>query len=83
MSTDMVKTIFTYIIALVVILGGGVLLIVPTQLEPSELLPFLTGTIGLVLGYVFSERTNASAVSNLPTVTHSEGPPSTTRIDPA
>ena len=60
------------------------LLVIPTRLAASELLPFLTGAIGVVLGYVFGERSASSAVGNQPTViSTNSGPPATqTRIDP-
>ena len=80
----MVRTIFTYFIALVVIVGGGVLVVIPTQLEADTLVPFLTGAIGIVLGFVFGERSASSATNNQPTVTTtSAGPPATTtKVDP-
>ena len=68
MSNDTIRTIFTYVTALIVIVGGGALVIIPTQLDPETLLPFLTGAIGTVLGYVFGERTASSAIANQPTV---------------
>lgn len=83
MSHDTIRTVFTYVTALVVIVGGGVLIIIPTQLDPNTLLPFLTGAIGTVLGYVFGERTASSAVANQPTVTTSAGPPQTTTVAPS
>ena len=83
MTNDTLRTFFTYLIALVIIVGGGLLLIIPTQLTPSELLPFLTGVIGVVIGYVFGERTASSAVANQPTVTTTAGPPPTTTITPS
>ena len=83
MNNDTIRTIFTYVTALVVIVGGGILVVVPTQLDPNSLLPFLTGAIGTVLGYVFGERTASSAVANQPTVTTSAGPPQVTTITPA
>jgi hypothetical protein len=79
MSPDTVKTTFTYVIALVVIVGGGVLLVVPTQLDPAVLLPFLTGVIGTVLGYVFGERTATTAATNAGTTVVAE-PPSTVTV---
>lgn len=63
MSTELVRTVFTYVIALVVILGSGTLLVVRTQVDSSQLLPFVTGVSGVVLGYVFSDR-SASASSS-------------------
>ena len=41
MSENMVRTVFTYLIALVVIVGGGVLVVIPTQLEADTLVPFM------------------------------------------
>ena len=82
MTTDLARTILTYLIALVVIIGGGLLLVIPTQLDSNALLPFLTGAIGTVLGYVFGERTASSAVSNQPTVTTSAGPPPSVTVSP-
>lgn len=83
MSNDTIRTVFTYVTALVVIVGGGALLVIPTQLEPDQLLPFLTGAIGIVLGYVFGERSAASAAANQPTVTTTPGPPPTTTVSPS
>lgn len=83
MNNDTIRTVFTYVTALVVIVGGGALIVIPTQLEPNSLLPFLTGAIGTVLGFVFGERTAASAIANQPTVTTSAGPPPTTTITPS
>jgi hypothetical protein len=82
MSADTLRTVFTYLIALVVIVGGGALLIIPTQLEADTLLPFLTGAIGTTLGYVFGERATASATSNQPTTTYTAGPPATFQVAP-
>ena len=83
MSPETIKTTATYLIALVVIGGGGVLLVVPSQVPSNELLPFLTGIVGTVIGYVFSERSATSAIANQPTITTSAGPPPTTTVTPA
>ena len=80
---ELFRTLFTYLIALVVIVGGGVLLVVPTQLDADTLLPFLTGAVGTTLGYVFGERTSASASANVPTITTTSGPPPTTTVSAA
>jgi hypothetical protein len=79
MSENMVRTVFTYLIAMVVIVGGGVLVVIPTQLEADTLVPFLTGAIGIVLGFVFGERSASSASSNMPTIT-TNSPPVTTVV---
>jgi hypothetical protein len=83
MNNDTLRTAFTYLIALVVIVGGGVLVVIPTQLDPDALLPFLTGIIGAVIAYVFQERASASIAANQPTVTTTAGPPPTTTVTPA
>lgn len=79
MSPDTIKTVATYLIALVIIIGGGVLLVIPTQLDSTALLPFLTGAIGTVLGYVFGERVATTAAANAGTTTITAQPPS--RVD--
>ena len=80
MNTDLARTIATYLIALVVIVGGGLLLIIPTQLDSNALLPFLTGAIGTVLGYVFGERTASTAASNASPTYVTAQPPSTVNV---
>ena len=62
MTVELVRTVFTFLIALLVIVGGFALLIIPTRVPPGDLLPFVTGVVGVVLGYVFSDR-SASAGS--------------------
>lgn len=69
MNSDTLKTTFTYAIALVIIVGGGFLLLVPSQVPPEQLLPFLTGIVGTVIGYVFGERTTASATATIERLT--------------
>jgi len=65
MDEQAIKTIATYLVAFVVIIGGGILLVVPSQVPPEQLLPFLTGIVGTVIGYIFSERTSAAASARL------------------
>lgn len=73
---DILKTIFTYTIALVVIVGGGLLLIVQTTVEASQLLPFLTSVIGSVITFVFQERSYAAReVARLETARLAAGEP--------
>ncbi len=94
MQTDTLRLAFTYVIALVIVVGGGILLIVPSQVPPEQLLPFMTGIFGLVLGYVFTrdtqvgsaraaERAVAAGAASQPTTTVSAGPPQTTTVTPA
>ena len=82
MTNDVIKNVATYTIAAIVIVGGGVLLVVPSQVPSDQLLPFLTGIVGTVIGFVFSERSATSAVNNQPTVTTSSGPPPITTVSP-
>lgn len=84
MTNDTIRTIFTYVIALVVIVGTGVLLrFPPPGIPPEALLAFLGVQVGLVMGYVFNERAASNAVANQPTVTTSAGPPQTTTVTPS
>lgn len=83
MQNDTIRTVFTYVTALIVIVGGGALVVIPTQLDANTLLPFLTGAIGTVLGFVFGERSSASGAANQPTVTTTPGPPAVTTVTPS
>lgn len=94
MQTDTLRLAFTYIIALVIVLGGGILLVVPSQVPPEQLLPFMTGIVGTVIGFVFqreassgtarqTERAYTAGAANQPTVTTSAGPPQSTTIAPS
>jgi len=58
---DLLRTLMTYAIALVVIAGSGYLLVTPSQIPPEQLLPFVTGQIGAVIAFVFTERQTAAA----------------------
>lgn len=53
---ETLKTGFTYVIALVVLVGTGVLLVIPTTVPAGELLPFLTAVCGAVVAYVFARE---------------------------
>lgn len=59
MQTDSIRLIFTYVIALVVLIGGGILLVVPTQVSNDALLPFMTGIVGSVVTFVFQRESSA------------------------
>ena len=84
MNNDTIRTVFTYVIAIIVLVGTGVLLrFPPPGIPPEALLAFLGVQVGLVMGYVFGERTAASAVANQPTVTTTAGPPLSTTVTPA
>ncbi len=61
METDKIRLIATYLIATLVLAGCFVLLMVPSQVDAKELLPFLTGVVGLVLGWLFQKEGTAAA----------------------
>ncbi len=94
MQVDTLRLAFTYTIALVIVIGGGILLVVPSQVPPEQLLPFMTGIVGTVIGFVFqresssgaarqTERAFATGAASQPTVTTTSGPPSTATVTPA
>lgn len=57
MRMDTLKTSFTYVIALVVLVGSGYLLLTPTpDLPKDQLLPFITAVVGAVIAYVFARE---------------------------
>lgn len=56
MRVETLKTGFTYVIALVVLIGSGYLVVIPTQVPAGELLPFLTALNGAVVAYVFARE---------------------------
>lgn len=60
-SSDTLRLILTFAIAFLVLIGGGALLVVPSQIDPSNLLPFMTGIFNLVLGWVFIRETQSGA----------------------
>lgn len=59
MKVELFKTVATYIIALVVLIGCGFLLIVPSRVPPQQLLPFVTAVTGAVVAYVFAQQQTA------------------------
>jgi hypothetical protein len=57
-----IKAIAPHLLALVVIVGGGILLVVHTQVSPDALLPFVTGMIGSVITWEFGQRQNVQTL---------------------
>lgn len=52
----------TYALAALVLVGSFVLLMLPSQVPSEQLLPFITGITGIVLGWAFNrESTTAGA----------------------
>lgn len=60
MSADTIRLAATYLIAILVLLGSFVLLLFPSQVTSDQLLPFLTGIIGMVLGFVFNRESTTA-----------------------
>jgi hypothetical protein len=62
MQTDTIRLVATYAIAFVVLVGCFALLMVPSQVPAEQLVPFITGIVGLVIGWAFQkEGASASA----------------------
>jgi hypothetical protein len=61
-NADTLRLSFTYVIAILILVGSFILLLLPSQVDNASLLPFITGIIGIVLGFVFNrESTTAGA----------------------
>ncbi len=61
METDKIRLVATYLIAIIVLAGCFTLLMVPSQVDPKELLPFITGITGLTLGWTFQKEGAAAS----------------------
>lgn len=69
MQSDTVKLIFTYLIALVVIVGGGLMLFI-SRLDPIDsggqnLQLVLAGFIGAAIQFVFSKESSTQAARQI------------------
>ena len=60
MSADTLRLIFTYVIAVLVLVGSFALLIFPSQVGQEGVIPFVTGIVGIVLGFVFNRESTTS-----------------------
>lgn len=56
MAVETLKTGFTYVIALVVLIGSGTLLYVVPDARFESVLPFVTAIDGAVVAYVFARE---------------------------
>lgn len=61
MQTDTIRLLATYLIALVVLVGSFVLLMVPSQVPSEQLVPFITGIVGIIVGWAFQKEGTAAA----------------------
>lgn len=60
MNADTIRLIFTYTIAVLVLVGSFLLLIFPSQIGSEGVIPFVTGIVGIVLGFVFNRESTTS-----------------------
>ena len=60
MNSDTIRLIFTYVIAVLVLLGAFLLLIFPSQVGAEGVVPFVTGIVGIVLGFVFNRESSTA-----------------------
>jgi membrane-bound ClpP family serine protease len=81
-NADTIRLLFTYTIAAMVLIGCFVLLVIPSQVGAEGVVPFVTGIVGIVLGFLFNRESTTSgqraseramqqgaATANTPTVT--------------
>jgi hypothetical protein len=97
-SIDTVKAVFTYITALVLVVGGFAFLFL-TRNDPSSsntpaLIPIVSGFIGSAVTFVFQqetqtrtarqvERSYTNAAATQPVTTVTAGPPAQATVSPA
>jgi hypothetical protein len=60
MNADTIRLLFTYSIAVLSLLGCFVLLVIPSQVGQEGIVPFVTGIVGIVLGFVFNRESTTS-----------------------
>jgi hypothetical protein len=60
MSADTIRLAFTYAIAALTLVGCFFLLIFPSQVGSEGLVPFVTGVVGVVLGFVFNRESTTA-----------------------
>lgn len=89
---DTIKAVFVYLIALVIVIGGFVIIyLTRNDGAASEIRLLIAGFIGSALTFVFSSevqtrtaRQSAQATAaNQPTVTTTAGPPASVTVTPS
>jgi hypothetical protein len=61
-NADTIRLLATYGIATLILIGCFVLLLIPSQISGDSLVPFVSGIIGVVIGWAFNrESTTAGA----------------------
>lgn len=62
MNIDTIRLHYTYLIALIVLLGAGYLLLTPTpDITGGEKLAFVGAAVGVVLAFIFNRESAVSA----------------------
>jgi len=59
-TADTIRLIFTYGIAVLVLIGAFMLLTRPSQVGETDLVPFVTMVVGIVLGFVFNRESTTA-----------------------
>lgn len=60
MNADTIRLLFTYVIAVLALVGCFILLVIPSQVGQEGIVPFVTGIVGIVLGFVFNRESTVS-----------------------
>lgn len=84
MSTDSVKTLFTYLTAFTLVVGGMVIIYLTRQ-DPaaSEIRLLIAGFIGAATQFLFGARVADQAAKNAGNTTVNAQPPSTVEVNGA
>lgn len=84
MSADHIKTLFTYLTALVLIVGSlAIIFLTRAEVSAQEIRLLLAGFVGAATQFLFSERVASQAAQNAtPSTTYVNAPPpSTVNVD--
>lgn len=60
MTSDTVRMVATYAAALLILIGCFLLLVIQSQVPSEQLLPFVTGIVGVVIGFLFNRESTTS-----------------------
>ena len=81
MNADTIKTLFTYLTALVLIVGSlAIIYLTRADGNAAEIRLLLAGFVGAALQFLFGERVAATASQNATPTTVYAAPPSTVHV---
>lgn len=81
MNVENIKTLFTYLTALVLIVGSlAIIYLTRAEANGQEIRLLLAGFVGAATQFLFSERVAASAAANATPTTVYASPPSTVNV---